>query len=256
MSHRHTRLLIVLFGPEPDAKPNPNLPGVTSTIRSYPISCSAEFLQALIEGILRQRMFMACGIGPGCVGCIQIRDWDPVAIFLPRRGISSSCDNAAILNPVRFLAILLGSSRYVGRITQALTMVEDGAFDYPPQNARKLSSQLRRQLFVDLGIRNLDLERYALNAVPDRVVRVRDNRPVIAIEKQFVGRLEGDHVLAEAQRLDLPEASQILYAAEGKPLTLLHFAGGNEAAALEIRNISVDCVVRHCLLGRIIRLST
>jgi hypothetical protein len=61
-------------------------------------------------------------------------------------------------------------------------MVEDSAFDYRSQDARKLSSQLRRQVFVDFGIRYLDLEWYALNAVPDRVVRVRDNRPVIAVK--------------------------------------------------------------------------
>src|SRR5215469_13809220 len=58
-------------------------------------------------------------------------------------------------------------------------MVENGSFGYPPEYARKLSSQLRRQVLVDLGIRYLDLERYALDPVPDRVVRVRNHRPVL-----------------------------------------------------------------------------
>src|ERR1044072_1794082 len=127
-------------------------------------------------------------------------------------------------------------------------MVEDGAFDYPTQDARKLSSEFHRQVLVDLCIRYLDLERYALKAIPNRVVRVRDHRPVVAVEEQFVCWLEGDHVLAETPCFDLSKPGQVFHSAERQTLPLLNFAGRDEPGAWEIRNVRVDGVVRHRLL--------
>jgi hypothetical protein len=67
--HTVTRLpLIVLRGPETNSEPNANLLGVAPAIGSYTIPFSAQFLQAFIEGIFGQRVFVACGLGPGCVG--------------------------------------------------------------------------------------------------------------------------------------------------------------------------------------------
>src|SRR5438874_1965561 len=102
-------------------------------------------------------------------------------------------------------------------------MVQDGAFYYPPQNARQLGPQLCGQVLVDLGVRYLDLERDTLHTVPDGIVRVRDNRPVIAVKEQLICRLERDHIFAKPPRLDLPKAGQVLHATEREALSLLHF---------------------------------
>ena len=74
------RPLIVLRGPETNSEPNANLLGVAPAIGSYAIPFPAQFLQAFIEGIFGQRVFVACRLGPGCVGRVQIGDREPAPI--------------------------------------------------------------------------------------------------------------------------------------------------------------------------------
>jgi hypothetical protein len=49
--------------------------------------------------------------------------------------------------------------------------------------------------------------------------------------------------------LILPKTGQVLDPAQGQALPLFHLTGRNEPAALEVREVGVNCIVRECLFG-------
>jgi len=57
--------LIVFPSPESNAQPNANLLGLPPAVESHSIPSSAELLQALIEGVFGERIFVTYRVGPG-----------------------------------------------------------------------------------------------------------------------------------------------------------------------------------------------
>ena len=143
---------------------------------------------------------------------------NPALLLFPRVGIPvaatmqrSSKKSLSRSDSWRYCSV---AADHIRRITKTFTMVEHGA---PSRSSAKCPAvrfaALRASPVSISSSRDLNLERDALYAIPDRVVRVRDDRLVIAVKEELVSWPEGDHVLAQPPRLNLPKASQVLHAA-------------------------------------------